>query len=62
MTILTKPNSGAKLCPKPINPENVENGAVIEQVCGIFLCFCLSSIYIVCYIYLCCHLFTNSIE
>lgn len=46
MTILTKPNSGAKLCPKGPNPTNVENGAIIEQVRVFFLfsslslCFC----------------------
>lgn len=32
MTILTKQITGAKLNPKIIEAENVESGAVIEQV------------------------------
>lgn len=32
MTILTKPTTGTKQIPKAVTPENVETGAVIEQV------------------------------
>lgn len=39
MTILTKPSSGSKLDPKGANPENVEIGAITEQVRGIFYFF-----------------------
>lgn len=39
MTILTKPNTGAKLCPKSPTPASVESGAIIEQVRVFFLSF-----------------------
>lgn len=45
MTILTKPNSGAKLCPKSGNSANVESGAIIEQV-RVFISSSSSSLYI----------------
>lgn len=46
MTILTKPNSGAKLCPKTGNAPNVETGAIIEQVCVCFLLLLLPSFFL----------------